>query len=266
MIARVEIALAWHELLERLRDRWVLIISVLFALLASGVSLYGTSAEGAGAAVTGPSLVTLASLFVPLVAVVLGHDAIVGERERNTLGLVLSLPISKAGVVAAKFVGRMVAMSFAVGAGIVAAVLFAGEGQGAVIAQLLVPALMLGAAFLSIGIFVSASTTRQVTATSVVVAIWFLFVFFYDLGIMGLLVVTDGQIAQETVAWLTYANPAGLFRVEMMEAFGGPEVLEGLGMVAQLPSSAASTSLWIGWIIGPLAASGVLLARRKVSS
>ena len=38
-------ALIWHELLERMRDRWVVVISILFALLASGVGLYGRSAE-----------------------------------------------------------------------------------------------------------------------------------------------------------------------------------------------------------------------------
>ena len=38
-------ALIWHELLERMRDRWVIVISILFALLASGVGLYGRSAE-----------------------------------------------------------------------------------------------------------------------------------------------------------------------------------------------------------------------------
>ena len=94
-MGRVGRALIWHELLERTRDRWVLVISVLFALLASGVGLYGRSAEADVAKLTGPSLVTLASLLVPLVALVLSHDAIVGERERNTLGLLLSLPVGR---------------------------------------------------------------------------------------------------------------------------------------------------------------------------
>ena len=44
-MSRVGFALAVHELSERIRDRWVLVISALFALLASGVSLYGRVAE-----------------------------------------------------------------------------------------------------------------------------------------------------------------------------------------------------------------------------
>ena len=112
-MGRVGRALVWHELLERTRDRWVLVISLLFALLATGVGLYGRSAEADVAKLTGPSLVTLASLLVPLVALVLSHDAIVGERERNTLGLLLSLPVGRFEVVAAKLVGRSLALAIA---------------------------------------------------------------------------------------------------------------------------------------------------------
>ena len=65
-MGRVGRALVWHELLERARDRWVLVISALFALLAWGVGLYGQAAEAEVAKLTGPSLVTLASLLVPL--------------------------------------------------------------------------------------------------------------------------------------------------------------------------------------------------------
>ena len=67
-MGRVGRALVWHEFRERTRDRWVLVISILFALLASGVGLYGRGAEAEAARLAGPSLVTLASLLVPLVA------------------------------------------------------------------------------------------------------------------------------------------------------------------------------------------------------
>ncbi|MEZ4267744.1 MAG: ABC transporter permease subunit [Myxococcota bacterium] len=262
-MGRVGLALILHELVERTRDRWVLVISVLFALLAAGVSLYGRSAEADSAMLTGPSLVTLAGLLVPLVALVLGHDAICGERERNTLGLLLSLPVGKLEVVLAKFLGRLLALVLAVGMGLGVAIVLAGEGQGAVLAKLLVPALLLGAAFLSVGVLISAGSERQATATSLVVAIWFLMVFFYDMGLLGLLVATDGQISQETIGWMTFVNPAGLFRVDMMSRFSGPEVLESLGMVVAVPGAGVRAALWTGWIAVPLALSGLLLVRAR---
>ncbi len=264
-MGRVARALVTHEILERTRDRWVLVISLLFALLAGGVSLYGRSAEASAAALTGPSLVTLASLLVPLVALVLGHDAIVGERERNTLGLLLSLPVTRLEVILAKFVGRLVALMAAVGLGLGLAMAFAGPEQARVLSQLLFPTVLLGAAFLSMGVMISTVVSRQVTAASLVVSIWFLFVFFYDLGLLGLLVATDGQVSQESIVSLVFANPAGLFRVEMMERFAGPEVLESLGMTVNLPGEFARAAIWGAWIVVPAALSGVFLGRQKVA-
>lgn len=263
-MGRVGRALALHELVERTRDRWVLVISILFALLASAVSLYGNRAGENAAGLTGPSLVTLASLLVPLVALVLSHDAIVGERERNTLGMLLALPVGRVEVVVAKLVGRGLALVLAIAIGLGAAIAMATGGQAGVLAQLIGPTLLLGLAFLSIGMCISALVSRQVMAASLVVVTWFLFVFFYDLALMALLVVTDGGVSQDTIATLVIANPAGLYRVELMRALSGPEVLDSLGMTATLPGPAAVAGLWAAWILGPLALSGIALKTRQV--
>ena len=138
-MGRVARALVVHELSERTRDRWVLVISVLFALLASGVSLYGRSADATASKLTGPSLVTLVGLLVPLVALVLGHDAVVGERERNTLGLLLSLPVNKTEVILAKFTGRLLALAAAIAIGLGAAVAMASADNRGVLMQLFAP-------------------------------------------------------------------------------------------------------------------------------
>ena len=220
---RVARALVFHEVLERTRDRWVIVISLVFASLASAVSLYARSADAAAAHLAGPSLVTLVSLVVPLVALVLGHDAIVGERERNTLGLLLSLPVGKLEVVLAKFVGRALALGVAVGLGLGAALIVAPGAERPILKALLLPTLRLGVAFLSIGVLLSALARRQITAASMVVTLWFVLVFFYDLALLGLLVVSDGAVSQSTIAGLVFANPAGLYRVEMMSLFAAPK-------------------------------------------
>jgi len=263
-MTRVARALVMHELLERTRDRWVIVISMLFALLSTGVTLYGQSAGADATKLTGPSLVTLASLLVPLVALVLSHDAIVGERERNTLGLLLSLPVGRIEVVFAKYIGRALALVFAVVAGLGVAVVVGGSEQAQTLSKLVGPTLLLGLSFLALGMLISSLVERQVTAASAVVVVWFLLVFFYDLGLLGLLVITDGAVGQDTVAMLVASNPAGLYRVEMMHALAGPEVLTGLGMTASLPSQAASAGIWAGWLLGPVVVSGLLLKYRKV--
>lgn len=262
-MGRVARALILHEFLERTRDRWVMVISVAFALLASAVSLYGRGAEAEVAKLTGPSLVTLASLFAPLVAMVLSHDAIVGERERNTLGLLLSLPVSRLEVVVAKYLGRALALTLAIGLGIGAAIVVSGGEGAAALTQLVGPTLLLGLAFLSIGMLISAGTRRQATAASIVVVVWFALVFFFDLGLLAMLVLSDGAVPQQAIASLLLGNPAGLYRLQMMQTFAGPEVLSELGMTAALPGAGVIALLWGAWLVLPNLVSGLLLAREK---
>jgi len=262
-MGRVARALVWHEFVERTRDRWVLVISVLFALLASAVSLYGRAADSETAQLTGPSLVTLASLFVPLVAMVLGHDAIVGERERNTLGLLLSLPVSRVEVVLAKVLGRALALVLAVLLGLGTAALLSDPAGAAALRRLAGPTLLLGLAFLSIGMFISTCTRRQAAAASAVVIVWFGLVFFFDLGLLGMLVVSDGAVPQQVVAALVVANPAGLYRVGMMQVFAGPDLLGDLGMTASLPGPAWVAAIWAAWLVLPGLASGLILGKAK---
>lgn len=263
-MGRVARALMRHELLERTRDKWVLMVSGLFAALTAAVSLYGQKAGDNAIGLTGPSLVTLSSLFVPLVAMVLSHDAIVGERERNTLGLLLSLPISRLELIWAKFAGRGTALLIAVCLGVSATAFFSGQNALIILPTLIGPTLLLGLSFLSIGLLLSSLTKRQVTAASFVVVLWFGLVFFYDLGLLGLLLVTDGAVSSQVVRWLVLLNPAGLYRVQMMTYFAGPKYLGQLGMSAGLPHLAVVGILWLAWIIGPLLLSGLILQRRKV--
>lgn len=260
---RVFLALTLHELLERARDRWVLVVSVLFAGLASGVSLYARAAEANAAALTGPSLVTLASLFVPLVALILGHDAIVGERQRNTLGLLLSLPINRWAVVAAKFLGRGMALAISVVVGLGAAIYTADDGGRETLIALIAPTLMLGISFLAIGVAISAITRRQIVAASLAIFVWFLLVFFYDVALLAALVATDGAVGQDTIAHLVFGNPAGLYRVEMMTQFAGPEMFEDMGMTVPLPGTGTRQLIWAAWILGPVALGGLALSLKR---
>ena len=260
----VERALVVHEFVERLRDRWVWVISATFALLAAAITLYGSGREDAGAALVAPSIVTLATLFVPLVALVLGHDAICGERERNTLGMLLALPVGPWGVVLAKFVGRLLALLLAVGLGLGAAWVWVGPAGRARIAVLVGPTALLGAAFLSLGMLWSVVARRPTTAVSLVVISWFSLVFLYDLALLGLMVVTAGTVSNDTLAALVLANPAGLYRVQLLSRLGTESAALGdLGIdAAGLTSTFAL--IWALWIVLPLILATLLFLQQRV--
>ncbi len=266
-MGRVGRALILHELSERLRDKWVIVSTGLFALLAVAITLYGRASMDTAAVVTAPSLVTLCGLLVPLVALVLGHDAIVGERERHTLGLLLSLPVSRGEVLLAKFLGRALALCAAIGLGLGGAALLLDGGRQLLLLSLIPSTLLLGAAFLSIGVLLSTLTARHATATSLAVVVWFLFVFFYDLGLLGLMVATDGAVSQGTVAWMVHLNPAGLYRTALMARLIGEATLGDLGLAVALPGPGVRAALWAAWIGGPIAlGAALLLGRRSVTA
>ena len=240
-----------------------MVVSALFALLAVAVALYGRKVEADSVQLTGASLVTLTSLLVPLVAVVLGHDAIVGERERNTLGLLLSLPVRRVEVIIAKFLGRLIALGFAVGFGIGVAMVAGPPAGRERLLSLLGPALLLGAAFLAIGVFISTLARRQISAASAAVALWFLLVLLYDFGLLSVLVISDGAVGNATIATAIIANPVGLFRLQMLAVFGGADALLNLGVVVPAPGSLAALLIWTAWIGLPIAGSALALTRLK---
>lgn len=260
---RVAWALTLHELVERARDRWVLMASSLFVMLSLGVSLYGRSAKEAQAAVTAPSVVTLSAFLVPLVALILGHDAIVGERERNTLGLLLTLPVRRSQVVLAKFLGRALALAIATLLGLSASALTLQPEHRVTIGVLVLPTLLLGLAFLSLGVGISCLVRRRVTAATLAVVTWFLFVFVYDLGLLLALVLSDGAIPQDTIAWLVMINPAGLYRSSLLVTLVGSDQLAEMGLTVAMPGQGLQALIWGLWLALPLVLGTVHLSTRK---
>ena len=88
--------IARKELSDGLRNRWLLAISLLFAVLAVGIAWLGAAASGqlgfTSIPATIASLASLATFLMPLIALLLAYDAIVGEDEGGTLMLLLTYP------------------------------------------------------------------------------------------------------------------------------------------------------------------------------
>lgn len=77
--------IARKELSDSFRNRWLVAISLVFATLALGIAWFGAAASGqVGYASTPATIASLASLgifLIPLIALLLAYDAIVGEEE-----------------------------------------------------------------------------------------------------------------------------------------------------------------------------------------
>ena len=108
-------------------------------------------------------------LLVPLLGIVLGYKAIVGERESGSLVLVLSLPHTRRDVMAGKVLGRgaVLVAGIAIALAIGEAFVVYPYGSLAPLAFLsfLLLTVGLGTIFLGLGVAISAAVRTELTAT-----------------------------------------------------------------------------------------------------
>jgi ABC-2 type transport system permease protein len=117
-------------------------------------------------------------LVVPLIGLLLGHKAIVGERETGQLKFLLGLPHSRAEVVAGKFLGRSAVALVGLAAGFLVAGLLLVRGPGIAVGPFLALAAataLFVLAHVAVGIGVSAAAPSGTLATVGIVAFYAVF-------------------------------------------------------------------------------------------
>lgn len=255
-------AIAIKEFRDRIRNRWVLAVSVVFAVFALATAYFGAAAQGAvgfhGIEPLIASLVSLTIYLLPLIALMLGFDAIVGERERGTLNLLLSYPISRTQLLLGKYFGLAAALSCATLAGFglagIAIVMRAPVGDWYQYAGFVLSAVMLGWVFLSLAVALSVFCASRTSASGMAIALWFFFVLVYDLLLLGVLVLTGGSVLGPVFPLLLMLNPADVFRI--LNIFGPGDLHTMFGLVSVFPPALAQP-LYLGfvmlaWIVAPL--------------
>ena len=111
------VIIAGKEIKEGLRNRWVLATTLLLAALSLSLTFLGSAPTGnVGAGALDVVVVSLSSLTIfllPLIALLISHDAVVGEMERGTMILLLSYPVGRYQVILGKFCGHVLILAFA---------------------------------------------------------------------------------------------------------------------------------------------------------
>lgn len=253
--------IAAKELRDRIRNRWVLAVALIFALFALAIAYFGASQQGEvgfhSIDVTVASLVSLVIYLVPLIALILGYDAIVGERERGSLELMLSMPITRFEILLGKYVGLAGALAGATvlgfGAGLLPLASELTVRDGFHYAGFVGSAILLGLAFLSISMLVSAVALDRVRASGVAIALWFFFVLIFDLLLMGALVMSQGALGSTLFAALLMFNPADVFR--LMNIFSSAQVQTMYGLATVMPERLTDPgvllAIMLAWIVVP---------------
>tara|TARA_R110002111_G_scaffold118043_2_gene180342 strand:+ start:2989 stop:3819 length:831 start_codon:yes stop_codon:yes gene_type:complete len=270
--------IARKELSDSLRNRWLIAIALVFATLAVGIAWFGAAASGqVGYASTPATIASLASLgifLIPLIALLLAYDAIVGEEEGGTLLLLMTYPLSRGQLLFGKFLGHGLTLALAtlIGfgvAGVAIALLVEDVGVGALAVAMLrfiVSTTLLGWSFIALAYVVSVRVGEKPVAAGLALAIWFFFVLIFDLLLLGTLVASQGEFNPDLLPWLLLLNPTDIYRLLNIVAFSDGAQLSGvLSLGADLPIGPAG--LWLAlvlWFVIPLTGAWALFRRRRI--
>jgi len=256
------LTVANKEFHDGLRNRWLVSITLIFALLSVGLTYFGAAASGevgvTSLSTTVASLASLAVFLIPLIALLLSYDSFVGEQESGTLLLLLTYPLSKSQLLLGKFIGQgsIIALATLLGFGASAVILYVQTGNIEIISSFglfIFSAILLGLSFTAISYLISLSVSEKSKAAGFALITWFLFALAFDLALLALLVSVEDGLSQQGLTQLMMLNPADIFRLINLAGLDSSDVNGALSVAinASLPQSQLILML-SAWVVFPL--------------
>lgn len=275
MFTDAVMAIAHKELSDKLRSRWVIVIAAGFAVFTLVIAYFGAAPSGMAGFhridATIASLTSLVTYFIPILALTLGGGIIADEKDKGTLEIYLSSPISAGDFIIGKYLGLFTALTISTlaGFGVSGMVLIGKTGAGALNSYLLfvIHSIILGVIFLSVSFLVSVFLDERTKAIAFTIFLWLFFTILYDLGLIGLLIVTKGGVRTDIFSLLLILNPVDVYRILNFLSIGEFKVFLGLASV-EFPSYMKPPLLWgvsISWLITPLLFSYYFFKRRHMT-
>lgn len=269
------VILAGQEVRAGLRNRWVATAILLLAGLALCLAVLGSAPIGtvkaSGLTIVAASLSSLSVYLLPLIALLLAYDSVVGETDQGTMALLLTYPLRRWQVLVGKLVGHAAILGLAIllgfgGAGLAIAALEGGDPDGwRAFGFLLGSSMLLGLVFLGLGTLISVLVRERAAAAGLAILLWLFLVVLYDLGLLGLLVLDQGHaIGESLFSALMLASPTDAYRILNMTASEGVRQVMGMaGLAGDLGPVAPVLSL-LAWLGLPLAFAVAAFARKEL--
>lgn len=265
--------IAAHEVKINVRNRWTLIFATVFGALALAASYFGlVTAEVVGFqgfSRTSASLLNLALYLLPIVSLTMATLGFTGEA--NASPLLFSQPVSRSDILAGKVIGLFASLLAATlgGFGLAGLVIATQVGSAGVYRYLAFVALtiLLTLVFLSLGAMVAMLAGTKAKAFGFALFVWFFFVLFYDLLVIGFTFVFKERTANVFVFLSLFGNPVDMVRVSSLIILDGTTIFgpAGAALVKFLHGTVSChLTLLAGlaaWIIAPLLIAGRILRR-----
>lgn len=269
------LTIARQELTVAIRNKWTLIFAFVFGSLVLVISYFGTMTAGEigfqGFNRTTASLLSLVLYLIPLVALMMGTQSFLSSGDDEML---FSQPVSRGEILVGKLLGLFAAMvtatfvGFGLGGLVIATQTEASDFLGYPIFVAL--SLALSLVFLSLSMLATIACRRRVKAYGVTLLIWFFFVIFYDLLVLGGSLLFKEKTANYFIFASLFGNPVDMVRVAGLLSLKGGEIFGAAG-AALLKFLGGETqgifALIFGlllWVLAPLMVSLNLLRRQDV--
>lgn len=225
MQANTVISIAKKEIMDNIRNKWIILVSAMFALLTLAVSYFGTLGstgwQDLGMTISG--MTQLGSFLISIVAFMLGYAAIIGEIERSSMSALLSTSTTRFEIVVGKLLGlgAVLCLTILIGYGIAGLVIGANVPNVDVAEYLAFIGLtmLFGVVILSVALCFSTIFSKLSTALGGAIFLWFLFNIILPIVFIGLLATTIdfSSVLNETLVipdWyyvLSFINPIAVY-------------------------------------------------------
>jgi Cu-processing system permease protein len=268
--------IARQELIINIRNRWTLIFALVFGGLVLAISYFGLVTVGAvgfqGFARTSASLLNLVIYIIPLVALTMGTVSFTSEKTSGEL--LFSQPVTRAEILLGKLAGLFSSILTATffGFGLAGVIIASKAGTEGIFRYpiFIGLSLLLALIFLCLSALVSAICRRKTIAFGVTLFLWFFFVLFYDLVVIGGTFLLKERTANTFLFVSLLGNPVDMVRVASLIVLNGKPIFgaAGAALVKFLGGDAMSVLALlcglVSWIILPLLLSHWWLKKQDI--
>lgn len=252
------------ELTINIRNRWTLIFALVFAALVVAIAYFGLVTAGTvgfqGFLRTSASLLNLVLYLVPLVALVMGTMSFTSEKSAGDL--LYAQPVTRIEILIGKLGGLFASLlaSTLIGFGLGGLIIAVKAGTEGVVRYPLFVflSLLLGLIFLALSALVAAWSQRKAKAFGITLFLWFFFVLFYDLLVIGGTFLLQERIANRFIFISLAGNPVDMVRVASLIVLNGKPIFgpAGAALVRFLGGDRVSLmALALGllsWVVFPI--------------
>jgi len=225
-----------------------------------------------GFARTSASLLNMVLYIVPLVALTMGTLSFTSEKSAGEL--LFAQPVTRGEILLGKFMGLFASIFTAtlVGFGLAGIIIAAEAGtEGSWRYPWFVGfSLLLALVFLSLSAFISALCGRKSKALGVALFVWFFFVLFYDLLVIGGTFLLKEQTANTLIFGSLFGNPVDMVRIASLMTLNGKNIFGagGAALLKFLGGEGLSIALLLValsvWVVAPLLFAQRLLRRQDI--